>query len=197
MAKDPNEAADRTGGLRGVSGGGWQIKNVLHSTCSFRIRPGNADRITVEPSTVSLAPGETKRVQVKLKLQGKVLPKKKGGAAYRDTVQLKSDFFEKKFVVTFQPAGYSMPAAPRESSCPCLVAVVTLYMVHLVGPDMEDLLQPPGWNARGQGEQRHILHAAVDSAQLDDASQHAQHTARGECSRSKQPERGGHDTRVE
>lgn len=89
-------------------GGGWQIKNVLHSTCSFRIRPGNADRISVEPSTVSLAPGETKRVQVKLKLQGKLLPKKKGGAAYRDTVQLKSDFFEKKFVVTFQPAGYSM-----------------------------------------------------------------------------------------
>ena len=82
-----------------------QIKNVLQSTCSFRIRPSNADRISVEPSTLSLAPGETKRVQVKLKLQGKILPKKKGGAAYRDTVQLKSDFFEKKFSVSFQPAG--------------------------------------------------------------------------------------------
>jgi len=83
-----------------------EIKNVLQSTCSFRIRPSNADRITVEPSSLSLAPGETKRVQVKLKLQGKALAKKKGGAAYRDTVQLKSDFFEKKFAVSFQPAGY-------------------------------------------------------------------------------------------
>lgn len=70
-------------------------------------------------------------------------------------------------------------------------------MLRLVGPDMEELLQAPGWNARGQGEQRLILHAAVDSAQLDDASQHAQHAARGECSWSKQPERGGLDTRVE
>lgn len=86
-------------------GAGWQIKNVLNSTCSFRIRPSAADRLSVEPSTLSLAPGEAKRVQVKLKLQGKMLPKKKGGAAYRDTVQLKSDFFDKKFVVTFQPAG--------------------------------------------------------------------------------------------
>lgn len=121
-----------------------EIKNVLQSTCSFRIRPSNTDRISVEPSTLSLAPGETKRVQVhcicnmkfirnvrlartshlahcamckwcaayfreflqvKLKLQGKMLPKKKGGAAYRDTVQLKSDFFEKKFSVSFQPVG--------------------------------------------------------------------------------------------
>jgi hypothetical protein len=37
----------------------------------------------VEPNTLSLAPGEVKRVQVKLKLQGKMLPKKKGGAPYR------------------------------------------------------------------------------------------------------------------
>ncbi len=63
--------------------GGVQIRNVLQSTCSFRIRPANADRISVEPSTLSLAPGEVKRVQVKLKLQGKALPKKKGGAPYR------------------------------------------------------------------------------------------------------------------
>jgi hypothetical protein len=63
--------------------GGVQIGNVLQSTCSFRIRPANADRISVEPSTLSLAPGEVKRVQVKLKLQGKTLPKKKGGAPYR------------------------------------------------------------------------------------------------------------------
>ena len=56
-----------------------EIKNKLHSTCSFRMRPSNAERITIEPSTLSLAPGETKRVQVKFKLQGKPLPKKKGG----------------------------------------------------------------------------------------------------------------------
>jgi chromosome segregation ATPase len=89
-----------------------EIKNKLHSTCSFRMRPSNAERITIEPSTLSLAPGETKRVQVKFKLQGKPLPKKKGGAAYRDTVQLKSDFFEKKFVVSFQPSG--PPEGTRE-----------------------------------------------------------------------------------
>ena len=82
-----------------------QIKNVLGSTCSFRIRPSNGERITIEPTLLSLAPGESKRVQVKLKLQGKMLPKRKGGAPYRDTVQLKADFFEKKFVVSIHPAG--------------------------------------------------------------------------------------------
>ena len=66
-----------------VLGVAWQIRNMLQSTCSFRIRPSSADRISVEPNTVSLAAGEVKRVQIKLKLQGKSVPKKKGGAPYR------------------------------------------------------------------------------------------------------------------
>lgn len=102
-----------------------EIKNVLQSTCSFRVRPSNADRITVEPSSLSLAPGETKRVQVKLKLQGKMVAKKKGGAAYRDTVQLKSDFFEKKFAVSFHPAGYPSHNPPPYV-CPASALTPTL-----------------------------------------------------------------------
>ena len=116
-----------------------EMKNVLQSTCSFRIRPSNSDRISVEPTMLSLAPGETKRVQVKLKLQGKMVPKKKGGVPYRDTVQLKSDFFEKKFTVSFHPSGPPggrvelATTCPHTTMhvCPCTnISSVLIYLIH-------------------------------------------------------------------
>jgi hypothetical protein len=102
------------------------ITNVTHNTVSFRIRPGSVDRLSVEPATVTLARGESKKVQVQLKLT-KPLAKKKGSAPYKDTVHVKSDFFEKKFQVlgaallrkprSCFAAQDSEPCAPR---CPSL-----------------------------------------------------------------------------
>ena len=65
-------------------------------------RPTNLERFNVEPSTLTLKPKETKKVQVKLKFS-KHLPKKKSGG-YKELVLLKSEFFERRFQVSYFPA---------------------------------------------------------------------------------------------
>ena len=80
-----------------------EIKNILTTSVSFRIRVGNSDRFSVDPSLLTLGPGETRTVQIRLKLN-KAMARKKNGSPYKETFFLKSEYFEKKFMVSFQPA---------------------------------------------------------------------------------------------
>eukprot|EP00960_Hanusia_phi_P035388 751672-Hanusia_phi.AAC.5 len=94
-----------------------EIKNILTTSVSFRIRVGNSDRFSVDPSVLTLGPSETRTVQIRLKLN-KAIARKKNGIPYKETFFLKSEYFEKKFMASFQPAEQSCSTKGAAPSLP-------------------------------------------------------------------------------
>ena len=92
------------------------VKNTLSAPVEFVLKTSNSERLNVTPKTIKLAAFETSFFDLELKLP-RPFPRRQGKQpAQKETLFLRSDFFDQKLNVLIVPPDAPTSASMRASS---------------------------------------------------------------------------------
>lgn len=88
------------------------LTNQLATSVEAVLRAGSSDRYTLHPQQVRLKPGQTTEVEVKLKVVRFAQIEKAVEHGQRDTIHIKTPYFDQKFAAVFFLGQQHLPSAP-------------------------------------------------------------------------------------